>query len=136
MANVQSLQGPRGIKPRSRFSGRNIMIYGTLLFVSLYYILPLWVMVMTSLKGMPEIRLGNVFGRATWIGRSFLNPFFEISNDLRPQFSLGRHLEAIVLQCGDQQAFFQIARNDCGPRFAPLQQTSSGVDAQASTDRL
>ena len=62
MANVQSLQGPRGIKPRRRFSGRNIMIYGTLLFVSLYYILPLWVMVMTLLKGMPEIRLGNVFG--------------------------------------------------------------------------
>lgn len=62
MANVQSLQGPRGIKPQRRFSGRNIMIYGTLLFVSLYYILPLWVMVMTSLKGMPEIRLGNVFG--------------------------------------------------------------------------
>ena len=62
MANVQSMQGPRGTKPRRRFSGRNIMIYGTLLFVSLYYILPLWVMVMTSLKGMPEIRLGNVFG--------------------------------------------------------------------------
>lgn len=62
MANVQSLQGPRGTKPQRRFSGRNIMIYGTLLFVSLYYILPLWVMVMTSLKGMPEIRLGNVFG--------------------------------------------------------------------------
>ena len=62
MANVQSLQGPRGTEPRRRFSGRNIMIYGTLLFVSLYYILPLWVMVMTSLKGMPEIRLGNVFG--------------------------------------------------------------------------
>jgi len=62
MSNVKSLQGPRGTKPRRRFSGRNIMIYGTLLFVSLYYILPLWVMVMTSLKGMPEIRLGNVFG--------------------------------------------------------------------------
>ena len=62
MANVQSLEGPRGIKPRRRFSGRNIMIYGTLLFVSLYYILPLWVMVMTLLKGMPEIGLGNVFG--------------------------------------------------------------------------
>ncbi|MGA1137464.1 MAG: carbohydrate ABC transporter permease, partial [bacterium] len=62
MANIQSLQGPRGTKPLRRFSGRNIMIYGTLLFVSLYYILPLWVMVLTSLKGMPEIRLGNVFG--------------------------------------------------------------------------
>jgi glucose/mannose transport system permease protein len=54
-------QGPRGAKPRRRLSGRNIMLYGTLLFVSLYYLLPLWVMVMTSLKGMPEIRMGNIF---------------------------------------------------------------------------
>ena len=30
--------------------------------VSLYYLLPLYVMVVTSLKGMPEIRMGNVFG--------------------------------------------------------------------------
>ena len=52
---------PRGAKPRRVFSPRNIMLYGTLIMVSLYYILPLWVMVMTSLKGMPEIRLGNIF---------------------------------------------------------------------------
>lgn len=52
---------PRGPKPRRTFSGRNIMIYGTLIVVCLYYILPLWVMVMTSLKGMPEIRMGNIF---------------------------------------------------------------------------
>lgn len=37
------------------------MIYGTLLVVSLYYLLPLYVMIVTSLKGMPEIRLGNIF---------------------------------------------------------------------------
>ncbi len=55
------LTGPRGAKPRRTFSGRNIMIYGTLIMVSLYYLLPLYVMVVTSLKGMPEIRLGNVF---------------------------------------------------------------------------
>jgi glucose/mannose transport system permease protein len=30
--------------------------------VSMYYLLPLYVMIVTSLKGMPEIRLGNVFG--------------------------------------------------------------------------
>jgi glucose/mannose transport system permease protein len=53
--------GPRGAKPRRRLSGRNIMLYGILMVVSFYYILPLWVMVMTSLKGMPEIRLGNIF---------------------------------------------------------------------------
>ncbi|WP_258162837.1 carbohydrate ABC transporter permease [Rhizobium sp. TH2] len=37
------------------------MLYGTLIFAALYYLLPLYVMVMTSLKGMPEIRLGNIF---------------------------------------------------------------------------
>ncbi|GLS88351.1 ABC transporter permease [Cypionkella aquatica] len=57
MAGVQ----PRGAKPRRRFSGSNIMLYGVLFVVSVYYLLPLWVMVMTSLKGMPEIRMGNIF---------------------------------------------------------------------------
>ncbi|WP_420877477.1 carbohydrate ABC transporter permease [Roseibium polysiphoniae] len=40
---------------------RNIILYGTLIVVALYYLLPLYVMVVTSLKGMPEIRLGNIF---------------------------------------------------------------------------
>jgi glucose/mannose transport system permease protein len=53
--------GPSGAKPRRILSRRNILLYGTLIVVSLYYLLPLWVMVVTSLKGMPEIRLGNVF---------------------------------------------------------------------------
>ncbi len=56
-----SMEGPRGPKPRRPFSRSNIIIYGTLIVVSLYYLLPLWVMVMTSLKGMPEIRMGNIF---------------------------------------------------------------------------
>ena len=55
------LSAPRGAKPRRRLSGRTIMIYGVLLVMCVYYILPLWVMIMTSLKGMPEIRLGNIF---------------------------------------------------------------------------
>jgi glucose/mannose transport system permease protein len=37
------------------------MLYGTLIVVAVYYLLPLYVMVVTSLKGMPEIRLGNIF---------------------------------------------------------------------------
>ena len=57
----QEMTGPRGARPKRIFSGRNIMIYGTLIVVAAYYLLPLWVMVMTSLKGMPEIRLGNIF---------------------------------------------------------------------------
>ena len=52
---------PAGRKPRRRLSARNIVIYGTLFVVSVYYLLPLYVMIVTSLKGMPEIRLGNIF---------------------------------------------------------------------------
>lgn len=55
------MTGPRGAKPKRAFSRTNIIVYGTLIVVSVYYLLPLWVMVMTSLKGMPEIRLGNIF---------------------------------------------------------------------------
>ncbi len=61
MADATFVDGPRGAKPRKRLSRRNIIIYGTLLVVSIYYLLPLYVMIVTSLKGMPEIRLGNVF---------------------------------------------------------------------------
>src|SRR5215510_12974036 len=55
------VSGPRGARPRPMLSPRNIIVYGLLILVSMYYLLPLWVMVMTSLKGMPEIRLGNIF---------------------------------------------------------------------------
>lgn len=55
------MDGPRGPKPTKALSPRNIMLYGTLIVVALYYLLPLYVMVVTSLKGMPEIRLGNIF---------------------------------------------------------------------------
>ncbi len=37
------------------------MLYGTLFVAAAYYLLPLYVMIVTSLKGMPEIRLGNIF---------------------------------------------------------------------------
>ena len=62
MADVSmAMTGPRGAKPKKTLSGRNIMLYGTLIVVCVYYLLPLWVMVMTSLKGMPEVRIGNIF---------------------------------------------------------------------------
>jgi len=54
--------GPRGPKPKKAFSRTNIFLYGTLIVISMYYLLPLYVMIVTSLKGMPEIRMGNVFG--------------------------------------------------------------------------
>ena len=61
MARSAPMTGPRGAKPKKTLSGRNIMLYGILIVVCVYYLLPLWVMVMTSLKGMPEVRLGNIF---------------------------------------------------------------------------
>ncbi len=59
--NVGQLGEPSGTKPKRTFSRRNIILYGTLIVIAMYYLLPLYVMVVTSLKGMPEIRLGNIF---------------------------------------------------------------------------
>ena len=64
MANstvVHSIDGPRGPKPRKMLSRRNIILYGTLFVVAVYYLIPLYVMLVTSVKGMPEIRMGNIF---------------------------------------------------------------------------
>ena len=58
---ARPLEGPAGRRPRKRVSRRSIFLYGTLLLAAVYYLLPLYVMVVTSLKGMPEIRLGNIF---------------------------------------------------------------------------
>jgi len=60
-AGTRDLVGPRGARPTRALSRRNIFLYGTLFVVAVYYLLPLYVMIVTSLKGMPEIRLGNVF---------------------------------------------------------------------------
>jgi glucose/mannose transport system permease protein len=57
----RELVGPRGARPTRTLSRRNIILYGTLFVVAVYYLLPLYVMVVTSLKGMPEIRMGNIF---------------------------------------------------------------------------
>ena len=55
------LSGPQGRKPQRKLSRRNIFLYGTLIMIALYYAVPLYIMIVTSLKGMPEIRLGNIF---------------------------------------------------------------------------
>ena len=60
-ADVHSLDGPSGPKPRKTLSRRNINLYGTLFVVAVYYLIPLYVMLVTSVKGMPEIRMGNIF---------------------------------------------------------------------------
>ncbi|MCD2173352.1 carbohydrate ABC transporter permease [Rhizobium sp. C4] len=60
-ASSGSRSGPSGKRPRPIFSTRNIVLYGTLTLAAIYYLIPLYVMVVTSLKTMPEIRMGNIF---------------------------------------------------------------------------
>jgi glucose/mannose transport system permease protein len=52
---------PRGPKPRPFFTPRRIIMYSILVVACLYYLFPLYVMVTTSFKTMPEIRFGNIF---------------------------------------------------------------------------
>jgi glucose/mannose transport system permease protein len=52
---------PSGPKPRPFFTPSRIMIYSILIVAAIYYLFPLYVMITTSLKGMPEVRLGNIF---------------------------------------------------------------------------
>ncbi|MDF1777790.1 MAG: carbohydrate ABC transporter permease [Rhizobiaceae bacterium] len=52
---------PIGTRPRRTFDPTRIMIYLVLAVAAIYYLLPLYVMIVTSLKGMPEVRLGNIF---------------------------------------------------------------------------
>ena len=50
---------PRGRRPK-RFDGGRLLVYGVLIAASLFFLTPLWVMLMTSFKSMAEIREGHV----------------------------------------------------------------------------
>ena len=50
---------PQGRRPRRLTIGR-IGVYLFLISAALFFLLPLWIMVVTSLKPMEEIRLGNI----------------------------------------------------------------------------
>jgi glucose/mannose transport system permease protein len=52
---------PSGVKPK-RFSPGRLGIYAFLVISAAFFLIPLYVMVVTSLKEMPEIRLGHLFG--------------------------------------------------------------------------
>ena len=52
---------PRGPRPKPFFTPTKIIIYSILVFFTLYFLFPLYVMVVTSFKTMPEIRFGNIF---------------------------------------------------------------------------
>ena len=51
--------GPAGRRPRHLTWGR-IGVYAFLVTSALFFLLPLWIMLLTSVKTMDEIRLGNI----------------------------------------------------------------------------
>ncbi|HEY8596604.1 MAG TPA: carbohydrate ABC transporter permease [Devosiaceae bacterium] len=57
----RAAEEPHGPKPR-RVSPARIGVYAFLVVSALFFLVPLYVMVVTSLKTMPEIRLGHLFG--------------------------------------------------------------------------
>ena len=51
---------PRGPKP-NRISPSRIILYSILVVAAMYYLLPLYVMIATSLKDLDQVREGNIF---------------------------------------------------------------------------
>lgn len=68
---------PRGMRPRPFFTPRKIIIYSLLFLVSVYYLFPMYVMIVTSLKNLDEARAGNIF--ALPINLTF-DPWFKAWN--------------------------------------------------------
>jgi glucose/mannose transport system permease protein len=56
--------GPSGRRPRHLTWGR-IGVYAFLLVSAAFFLLPLWIMLLTSLKTLDEIRLGNILAWPT-----------------------------------------------------------------------
>ncbi|MCD7060868.1 carbohydrate ABC transporter permease [Pelagibacterium xiamenense] len=55
------LSTERGPRPKPFFTTNRIILYSILVVACLYYLFPLYVMIVTSFKTMPEIRFGNIF---------------------------------------------------------------------------
>lgn len=60
MTNVE----PQGRRPRHASASR-FGVYAFLVIAALFFLLPLWIMLVTSLKPMEEVRLGNILAWPT-----------------------------------------------------------------------
>ena len=70
--DTTSFAGPHGPKPGQLSWGR-IGIYAFLVIAALFFLVPLYVMIVTSLKSMPEIRQGNIFAfPQVWTGEAWV----------------------------------------------------------------
>lgn len=64
---------PSGPRPKRFFTPPRIILYTVLVFACIYFLFPLYVMIVTSFKTMPEIRFGNIFALpAQWTGEAWV----------------------------------------------------------------
>ena len=64
MANIafdQRSSGPSGAKPKPFITWERAVVYSVLGVCALFFLLPLYVMVITSMKSIQEIQAGNIF---------------------------------------------------------------------------
>ncbi len=61
MANPSLAQGPSGAKPKKFITPERFVVYTVLVVCALFFLFPLYVMVITSLKDIHEIQSGNIF---------------------------------------------------------------------------
>lgn len=60
-ARREALVGPQGPRPRRWFAPSRVFIYSVLLITAAFVLFPLYVMIITSLKDMDQIRAGGLF---------------------------------------------------------------------------
>ena len=72
-ANKGGFIEPRGPRPR-RIEADRVGIYAFLAVAALFFMVPLWVMFVTSFKTLPEIREGMIFN---WPRTFTLDPWFK-----------------------------------------------------------
>jgi glucose/mannose transport system permease protein len=62
MANTPSLaSGPSGAKPKPFITWERFVVYTVLIVCAVFFLFPLYIMVITSLKDIETIRSGNIF---------------------------------------------------------------------------
>ncbi|MFM2367470.1 MAG: hypothetical protein RIR95_2078 [Pseudomonadota bacterium] len=61
MANSSFANGPSGAKPKPFITWERFVVYTVLIVCALFFLFPLYIMIITSLKDIEEIRGGNIF---------------------------------------------------------------------------
>jgi glucose/mannose transport system permease protein len=61
MANTNLAEGPSGAKPKPFITPQRAVVYTVLIVCAIFFLFPLYIMIITSLKNIQEIQAGNIF---------------------------------------------------------------------------